>query len=73
MSRENVEIVRRVHGDQVLAVVTRRARGRASGADVEWRLALVWTLRAGKVVRLAWFPSREEAAGAIAAPGANRG
>jgi ketosteroid isomerase-like protein len=60
-------------GDHVIAVVTRRARGRASGADVEWRLALLWTLRAGKVVRLAWFPTPEDAAGAIAAPEANRG
>lgn len=56
-------------GDHVIAVVTRRARGRASGADVEWPLALVWTLRAGKVVRLAWFPTREDAAGAVAAHG----
>ena len=30
--------------DKVVAVVTRRARGRASGAAVELRVALVWTL-----------------------------
>jgi len=51
-------------GDQVISVVTRRARGRASGADVEWHVALVWTLREGRVTRLVWFPSREDALGA---------
>jgi ketosteroid isomerase-like protein len=61
------------HGDDVLAVVTRRARGRASGVDVEWRLALIWTLRAGRVVRLAWFPGRDDAELAIAARGADHG
>jgi ketosteroid isomerase-like protein len=55
------------HGDDVLAVVTRRARGRASGADVEWHLALIWTVRGGKVVRLAWFPTRADAELAVAA------
>lgn len=55
--------------NEVVSVVTRRARGRASGADVRWALALVWTLRNGKVARLAWFPTRAdalEAAGASA-------
>jgi ketosteroid isomerase-like protein len=39
-------------GDHVIAVVTRRGRGRANGAEVELRVALVWTLRAGEVVRV---------------------
>jgi ketosteroid isomerase-like protein len=52
-------------GDEVISVVTRRARGRLSGADVKWPLALVWTLREGRVVRLAWFPTREAAFGAV--------
>jgi ketosteroid isomerase-like protein len=56
-------------GDQVISVVTRRARGRASGADVEWPLALVWTVRGGKVTRLAWFRSREDAVEAAGLPG----
>jgi len=55
-------------GDQVISVVTRRARGRASGADVEWPLALVWTLRAGRVTRLVWFPAREDAFEAVGLP-----
>jgi ketosteroid isomerase-like protein len=56
-------------GDQVVSVVTRRARGRASGADVQWPLALVWTLRDGRVIRLAWFPTRADALEAAGLPG----
>jgi ketosteroid isomerase-like protein len=48
-------------GEHVISVVTRRGRGRASGAEVELHVALVWTLREGKVVRVVWFPSRAEA------------
>jgi uncharacterized protein len=48
-------------GDQVVSVVTRRGRGRASGAEVELHVALLWTLRDGKVVRVRWFPTREQA------------
>jgi ketosteroid isomerase-like protein len=47
--------------DQVIAVVTRRGRGRASGADVAIHVALLWTIRHGRVVRLVWFQTREEA------------
>jgi ketosteroid isomerase-like protein len=48
-------------GDQVVAVVTRHARGRASGVEVERPFALVWTVREGKVVRVVWFLTREDA------------
>lgn len=48
-------------GERVISVVTRRGRGRASGAEVEQPLALVWTIRNEKVVRVVWFPSRKEA------------
>ena len=48
-------------GDQVVSVVTRHARGRASGVAVERPAALVWTLGEGKVLRLVWFLTREEA------------
>ncbi len=51
-------------GDQVITLVTRRGRGRASGAEVELQLALVWTLRDGRVIRVQWFPTAEEARGA---------
>jgi ketosteroid isomerase-like protein len=53
-------------GDEhVIAVVTRRARGRASGVAVERPFALVWTLRGGKVIRVAWFLARAEALEAV--------
>jgi ketosteroid isomerase-like protein len=47
--------------DEVVSVVTRRGRGRASGAEVALPLALLWTIREGRVVRVVWFPSRAEA------------
>ncbi len=52
-------------GGSVVAVLTRRGRGRLSGAAVRWRLALVWTIRGGNVVRVVWFPSPEEALEAV--------
>jgi ketosteroid isomerase-like protein len=52
-------------GEHVISVVTRRGRGRASGAEVETRRAGVWTIREGKVVRTVWFPSVEDALKAV--------
>jgi ketosteroid isomerase-like protein len=48
-------------GDHVITVVTSRGRGRASGLDVERTHAGLWSLRDGKIVRVAWFPTRAEA------------
>ena len=48
-------------GEEVISVATRRGRGRVSGAEVELAVALVWTIREGRVVRVAWFRSRAEA------------
>jgi ketosteroid isomerase-like protein len=48
-------------GEQVISVVTRHGRGRSSRAEVARPGALVWTLREGKVVRVVWFLSVEEA------------
>ena len=48
-------------GEHVISVVTRRARGRVSGVAVERPFALVWTVHDGRVVRVVWFPSRDEA------------
>ena len=53
-------------GDHVVSVVTTRGRGRASGIDVEWRgNAGVWTIREGKIVKVAWFSTRSEALKAV--------
>ncbi len=51
------------HG--VISVMVQRGRGRASGVEVEDRVAAVWTIRDGKVVRLVAFPSREDALEAV--------
>jgi ketosteroid isomerase-like protein len=49
-------------GDRVVAIVTTRARGRASGVSVEWaHHAGVWTVRDGRIVRVVWFRTRDEA------------
>lgn len=53
-------------GDHVVSVVTTRGRGRASGIDVEWRgNAGVWTIRDGKIVKVAWFSTRADALKAV--------
>jgi len=48
-------------GECVVSVVTSRARGRASGAEVERRHYGLWTVRDGKIVRVVWFSTRAEA------------
>jgi ketosteroid isomerase-like protein len=49
-------------GDQVISIVTTRGRGRASGIDVELKSnAGVWTIRDGKIVKVVWFSTPEEA------------
>jgi ketosteroid isomerase-like protein len=53
-------------GEQVISVSTMRARGRSSGAYVTSRRYFgLWTVRNGKVVRVVWFPTREEALEAV--------
>lgn len=53
-------------GDQVAVMVRYRARGRASGVELEGRESALWTLRNGKVMRYAWF---HEPADALEAAG----
>ena len=49
-------------GERVVSVSTMRARGRTSGANVtSRRYSGVWTIREGKVTRVVWFATREEA------------
>jgi len=51
--------------DQVITVLSAQGRGLASGIEVEHHPAGVATLREGKVVRVVWFPTREEALEAV--------
>ena len=48
-------------GDQVVAALTFRARGKQSGVETDWDIWHVWTMRGGKSVRGQAFTSREEA------------
>ncbi len=52
-------------GDQVVCVVTFRARGQTSGAEVAGQRAAVWTIRQGKILRVVWCSTREEALAAV--------
>jgi ketosteroid isomerase-like protein len=50
-------------GGRLIAVVRQSGRGRASGADVEARLAHVWTVEDGKAVRWEAVADADEALG----------
>ena len=54
-------------GDQVISVVTSRARGRESGVDVEQTHYALWSIDAGKVTSVRWFGTRDEALEAVGA------
>jgi ketosteroid isomerase-like protein len=46
--------------DRVVAVVHGRARGRASGLELDTRYCQVWTVRCGAAVGMEEFPTCEE-------------
>jgi ketosteroid isomerase-like protein len=48
-------------GEMVVAFVHEHGRGRTSGLEVDWRVAYVFSLRDGKVVRLERFWDRAAA------------
>ena len=52
--------------EAVIALVNRHATGRVSGAEVERPLALLFTVRDSRVVRVVWFDTLEEALAAAA-------
>ncbi len=46
----------------VVVIVTTRGKARGSGIEVEWKHhAGVWTVEGGKIIRVVWYPTREEA------------
>lgn len=47
--------------DRLIALVHQSGTGRASGIEVEARIAQVWTVKDGRVVRWQSYSSREEA------------
>jgi ketosteroid isomerase-like protein len=52
-------------GDRVVAILRVHAKGRRSGPDVERVDGAVWTLSAGKCVRLDYYGSSEQALKAV--------
>ena len=49
-------------GVSVVSIVTTRGRGKTSQVDVEWKEnSGVWTVRAGRITKVVWFPTRREA------------
>ena len=52
-------------GDDVVALVRWRARGQTSGAEAEMSLAMVNSVRAGKIVRVRFFLDPTEALKAV--------
>ena len=48
-------------GDEVVIVLRESGTGKGSGVSLERRWANVWTFRAGKLVRLRLFETREQA------------
>jgi ketosteroid isomerase-like protein len=52
-------------GERVLVVLRMKATGRGSGATLERQDAMVWHLRAGKLVRLDYFNSKQQALEAV--------
>ena len=54
-------------GDTVVAVIRQRGEGMQSGAEVEIRIAHLWTISDGKLTRLEEFAQSENAMRALAA------
>jgi ketosteroid isomerase-like protein len=52
-------------GDVVVVTYHLRARGRGSGVEVQRPITLVWTVAAGKAVRIRAYASRAEALEAV--------
>jgi ketosteroid isomerase-like protein len=52
-------------GEEVVSVLSVRGRGKASGIEVSYEPAGIWTIRRGQVVRVVWFATRDEALAAV--------
>ncbi len=49
------------YGERVAVPVRQRVRGGVSGVEIEVRIGHLWTVKAGKILRLEVFPAREDA------------
>ena len=48
-------------GDTVIVMLSQHTRGRASGIELELSYAQAWTVQRGKITRMEFFPTRNEA------------
>jgi ketosteroid isomerase-like protein len=55
-------------GDELVAVVRQSGKSKTSGLPVDMRLAQVWTLRDGKLVRMRMYADPAEAFAAVGLP-----
>ena len=51
----------RDEGDVVVALLRTTGRGRGSGIEIERKTAMIWTVRAGKALRLRFYREPERA------------
>jgi ketosteroid isomerase-like protein len=65
--RLDAEEVTELDGERVLAVVRFSGRARASGVEIDQRVATVFTVREGKAVRWRIYPTRDQAVADAAA------
>ena len=56
-------------GDEVISVNAAHGLGRTSGLNVEMEQWAVWSIRGGKIVRVVWFRTQDEAAEAAGLSG----
>ena len=53
-------------GEHVVTILSQRMRGRASGVELDWTsYAQIWTIRGDNIVRIEFFPTRDEALEAV--------
>ena len=51
----------RDEGDVVVALLRTKGRGRGSGVEIDRKTAMIWTVRAGKALRLRFYREPERA------------
>jgi ketosteroid isomerase-like protein len=56
-------------GDRVVVAFRERGRPRRGSVDLDHRFGILYTLREGKIARMEWFDSTEEALAVVSAPG----
>jgi ketosteroid isomerase-like protein len=66
--RFEIREARKLDGDLIFLLATHGGRGRLSGAQVQGENAYLYRVRGGKIVRVGFFATREEALDAASLP-----